>query len=275
VDEQVPPYLILAEPGDTTAVAVAGVLAARHGFQRVEIRTPLEIVLAPRWTHRLNDNGPCCIEFHDGRFLETPAAVLNRLQYIPAPPGFVGADRDYAVTELTALVLSWLTQMDCPVLNRPSPSGIGGALRGQLAWQQLATQAGLKSIELQMTTSTRDFPVRRDFVPRSTASWHADSLPGLRVNEYHWCSERVDTTDPIAVHVIGARASGAAPETILEKCRCLARLAQLDIIRIDLVRSCEGLKFLSADAQPHMADPALSVCVADALEARVPAARAA
>ena len=54
-----------------------------------------------------------------------------------------GADYGYAVQELYAFYLSWLTAWPGTVLNRPSPMGLAGAYRHPSEWMLLGGKAGL------------------------------------------------------------------------------------------------------------------------------------
>src|SRR3954447_3378150 len=100
------PIFILAEPSDATAVAVATLLRRRHGPARVELRTPTELALAPRWEHRLEGGeASTCIALYDGTTLAEPAAIFNRISFVamPALAPLSPEDRAYAQAEMSAL----------------------------------------------------------------------------------------------------------------------------------------------------------------------------
>lgn len=155
------PILVLAHPGDRTAAAVAAWLRRRAGSDRVCIATPEELFLARRWSHALGEAGVRTrIELANGIILgdPPPGAVLDRLRFV-RPPQFArgtAEDREYATMELHALLLSWLASLSCPIVNRPSPRGLGGAERGRLEWLRVAQAAGLPVRRTRATTNARD-----------------------------------------------------------------------------------------------------------------------
>lgn len=54
-------------------------------------------------------------------------------------------DRRYAVAEMQAFLLAWLMSLECPVLNRPSPSNLGGPWWSVAQWVQRARRLGLSA----------------------------------------------------------------------------------------------------------------------------------
>ena len=141
--------LVLCDAGDEGALWAAAGLHARG--RQVTVVQAEALVGAETVEHRLGgrDAGApvVAIRLRDGRRIasDTPAAVLNRLSFLPpAAPGQVAEDdRDYAVQEMNALYLSWLEAMPGPVVNRPAPQGLGGAWRHPAHWIALAARAGL------------------------------------------------------------------------------------------------------------------------------------
>jgi hypothetical protein len=158
------PFLVLAHIGDDTAAEVALRLRRRVGPARVRVVTPEELVLAPSWAHVIDGSGVRTrIRLASGEVIGEPGplAVFNRLRFV-TPIQFDGAataDREYATMELHALVLSWLASMGCPVVNRPSPRGLGGDDRTTLEWLRLASRAGLPVRAMRATTDGRGFAV--------------------------------------------------------------------------------------------------------------------
>ena len=52
-------------------------------------------------------------------------------------------DRTYAAAEIQAFLLAWLSSLECPVLNRPSPSNLGGPWWSLAQWVQRARRLGV------------------------------------------------------------------------------------------------------------------------------------
>ena len=52
-------------------------------------------------------------------------------------------DRKYAAAEMQAFLLAWLMSLECPVLNRPTPSNLGGPLGSAAQWVRRARRLGV------------------------------------------------------------------------------------------------------------------------------------
>src|SRR5262245_50641677 len=99
-------------------------------------------------------------------------------------------DRRYAAAEMQAFLLAWLMSLECPVLNRPTPSNLGGPSWSVAQWVRRARRLGLAAR-----------PVRQCLVYAPGVSYGAEC--------------RVDT-NAIFVDVVGERAflvGGRAPRT--------------------------------------------------------------
>jgi hypothetical protein len=71
--------------------------------------------------------------------------VLTRLPRVGADDllHIVPEDRDYVAAEMNAFLLSWLTRLGCPVVNRPTATSLMGRNLGRERWLVLAARAGL------------------------------------------------------------------------------------------------------------------------------------
>ncbi len=49
----------------------------------------------------------------------------------------------YVSAEMTAFLLSWLSGLDCPILNRPTPNCLSGPGWRQEQWIHLAARLGI------------------------------------------------------------------------------------------------------------------------------------
>jgi len=266
---------VLAHANDETALAVAALLRERHGGHAVAFRTVDEVLAAPCWDHRISASGVMTeIRMHDGVRIggRASSVIFNRVGFVE-PPNFhnaAPADRDYARMELLALLLSWLADPGCPVVNRPAPGGLSGAMHRPLMWSRLAQVAGLTPLAMMATSSTRRFPQARGAVRRPDLSYTSGTFDdGLgRPNDFSWFTAPVDAGH-LSLLAIGGRIPQDAPEGLVESCRRLAQLADTDILRIDLVAqpaSPSGWAFARADSCPHVSDPDSLLRIARLLE---------
>jgi hypothetical protein len=157
-----PVILILAHLDDQTAIRVSAYLRRRLGRERVRIITPEALALAEK----------ICLQFDSHRFAfeiklagggliehEAIAVVFNRMRYAPAPQFTDSSiiDQDYACSELTALWLSWLSSLICPVINPPSSRSLSGPGFSRLEWLQLAASVGMPVCEGDFNSLKTDF----------------------------------------------------------------------------------------------------------------------
>jgi hypothetical protein len=157
-------FLILAQYDDLVAKSVYDHLCDKHGPQSTRFLTADDLAIRTSWT--LHQEGSMLrteMRWSDGQQLssDTITAVLNRLRFITVPQ-FVDAseaDREYAVMEMHAFLLTWLAGLECSVVNRPNPRSLGGELRGTAEWLLLAARAGLPSRRMRFATSARRFPL--------------------------------------------------------------------------------------------------------------------
>ena len=72
--------------------------------------------------------------------------VLTRLTHIWEQElvQIVAEDRRYVVAEMSAFLMSWLSALDCPVLNRPVPGCLSGPSWRPEQWAAAATRADMR-----------------------------------------------------------------------------------------------------------------------------------
>jgi hypothetical protein len=58
----------------------------------------------------------------------------------------VTEDREYVAAEMAAFLLAWLTELKCPVINRPSTTCLCGPGWSAAQWEQAAVQAGIRAV---------------------------------------------------------------------------------------------------------------------------------
>jgi hypothetical protein len=144
-------WLMLADTGDDAAVWAAEGLRHR-GVRPLRVVSGQELAASTLWDHRLDEGGVRTrLRFQDGLEVDDTQlrAVVNRLSGFSVPPAGVSpVDSEYAACERSALLLSWLVSLRCPVLNRPSPASGPGGYRSLGAWRHLAQRAGLRILPL-------------------------------------------------------------------------------------------------------------------------------
>lgn len=107
-----------------------------------------EMLFAGVWEHRVGD-GPVTTRIRISNKLTIESGevsgVLNRISYLPESlfPRMAAPDRAYAAQECTALYMSWIESLRCPVLNPACSQGLCGAIRPPEHWQALAARVGL------------------------------------------------------------------------------------------------------------------------------------
>lgn len=221
-------WLVIAPPEDESADWAARGLA-RRGLAPVRLVAPEQLVYAIASEHRLGRDGVWFTlrtgrgETIDSRRIR---GVLNRIRALPtahlerAGP----EDRDYAVEEWHALLLSWLAAVDGPVVNPPAPAGFGGQPRTGLEWRLLAGQAGLATDPLALDS--------RAAVPLAAG-------PARR--------------PAAAVLVLDGEAFGRVPPPVAEACVRLRQLAGERLLGIVLARDKAGRwRFLDATPLPDL-----------------------
>lgn len=168
--------LVLAEPGDHLAQRLVATTA--DAVETVWL-TPHDLVAA-RWEHRLTASAgsgrPNAVAesrvYHRGRWrdLRRVSATLNRLRVSPPPAAVFSsdADREYAVAERHAMLLSVLAALPGVVVNRPVPPSLAGADLTLAGWLALAASVSLPVRGTALTTDARRHP---------RAGWLACSWP--------------------------------------------------------------------------------------------------
>lgn len=167
--------------------------------------------------------------------------VLNRLYAVPATAlaQVERADRGYATEELLALYTSWLYGLACPVINRPTATGLCGPWPDRSWWVARALSAGL--------------PV---------AAWR---WQGVAIDTGQ-DSEGPDTETLLLLD--GQVVEGRAPVDLLPACTRLAERSKTRLLGLTfLVTPTAGWQFFDATPMPDLSSSgnALADAVASAL----------
>jgi hypothetical protein len=165
--------VILAHGEDEVAAGVERLLRLRASARHVRRIDADELILATTWSHSQREGRTTTtLRFAEGNRIDSDEidVVFNRLDFVAASHFAQSVeDHTYAVAEMSALLLSWLASLCCPVINKPSSRGLTGARRGPTEWMMLAAKAGLPVQDSCFATSSRLF-MRRDLVAHAPVS---------------------------------------------------------------------------------------------------------
>lgn len=149
----------------------------------------------------------------------------------------VPADRAYVAAEMTAFLLTWLSGLPCPVVNRPTPTCLSGPYWRPEQWAYVAAQVGM-----------RVQPVHRRVTPA------VDVGPTV--------------TDGRVVIVVGERCLGDADATLQAQARRLARTAGADLLAVRFNGAGPDATFVSADPWPDLTADATAEALREFMEGR-------
>jgi hypothetical protein len=180
-------------------------------------------VLTPRdlsiggWRHRVGSTDNSAVI--DGRLAraEDIDGVLTRLPVVDESElgRIVAGDRGYVAAEMTAWLAGWLSDLRCPVLNRPSPLHLMGPPWTREQWLLTARRLGIRVVAAQ----------------RSTLDAAAASLPGA----------------VMTVTVVGGRAVGGASVPLSDAAVALAEIARVELLRAHFASNDPDAPFVAAD----------------------------
>ena len=153
------------------------------------------------------------------------AGVLVRVPYVTeAELGhIVRADRAYVASEMMAYLVTWLSRLECPVLNPPSPMSLSGP-----AWrtEEWLVKAGAHGIPVRT--------LRRGSKPFPAAKGPAHQ-PVLQT-----------------VTVVGGKSFGAKDAPTARQAQALARLAGVELLSAVFESTDDGPALVNASSYPHI-----------------------
>lgn len=133
---------ILARADDIAARA----LAFRWATHKAALLTPDDLS-APGWRY-VPGNPDSGIAVIAGRRVPVPEldGVITRLGYVAADDldNLIASERPYASAEMTAFLIGWLSELRCPVINRPRPTCLNGPGWKHEQWQVAASRVGIR-----------------------------------------------------------------------------------------------------------------------------------
>jgi hypothetical protein len=224
-------WLVLCHRDDECAIWIYDGLKHR-GFLPIELVFVEDLAPSQRWWHRIRpQHVEASVSFSKGFSLTSAMlrGVINRARYVPEwidERKLAAEDREYAKQELAAFLVGWLYALPPPILNRPTPLGLGGRVRSAAEWTLLASGAGL-----------------------STSVLHRSSLDSAETPS---CSHD-SMNDLSTVLVVGEDAFGAKTESMEYGCRLLARAAGVSILGVTFRSDDSGnWNFHGASTHPDL-----------------------
>ena len=180
------------------------------------------------WRHHLNVEGSDVAVINgelvdvrdiDAVLIRWPGVFPQELIEIAAE------DRDYVAREMMAFLVSWLSQLRCPVVNTPTPVNLTGPAWRLEQWTHAAAQLGI--------------PVN---VARRRVA------PGA-VN-----SEPVSHPAHATVTVVGERCFGSVDPLLLQQSRQLAHAAGVSLVKVGFSGPDAGSFLAGVDLVPDLTD---------------------
>lgn len=227
--------VILASRHDEAARS----LAARWAGEGAALLTPRGLSVGG-WRHRLGSPSDSAAVI-DGRAVpvEELTGVLTRLWCVGLQDltHIVPPDREYVSMEMSAFLTSWLTQLRCPVLNRPTPNCLAGPNWLPEEWTHRAARLGIpvRPVERRSSLGTPPAP------PRAAEA-------------------------RATVTVAGARCLGAADETLRRHARRLAAHAGVELLDVFFDGDDARARFVGVSLWPDIGSPDLADAMLERLK---------
>jgi hypothetical protein len=219
--------LVLANRGDLAARRLVEAWRA-HDARLVT----LPDLSRPGWRHYLGDSGPE-IAVASGELVPVASiqGVLTRIAWITPEdlPHVVEGDRPYVAAEISAFLIAWLSQLRCPVINRPATNSLMGAPHAAEGWVAIAARVGLVP-----PWTSRAFPAPPE------AAWPAEA---------------------VTVSVLGDRCFGAVDPALADQACRLAAAAGVELLAVTFSHPAADATFLGAHLWPDVSLPELAVAL--------------
>ncbi len=173
----------------------------------------------------------------DGVLVRSPTILESELASITP------SDRSYVAAEMNAFLVYWLSALDRPVLNRPTPRSLGGPGWYPEHWIHCAASVGLQTVPMTRAVSA--------------SGW----------NEAGWG----DHAGPIVeLTILGEQCFGDAEPALVRKARRLAEVSGVDLASFRFDGRAATSRFLMADPFPSLDDEPIALAVLQYLTATHP-----
>jgi hypothetical protein len=168
---------IVASAQDQAAAA----LAARWADRPARLLSPRDLS-RPGWRHHVGGRGEewGVIDGELVRAADLRGAIV-RLPVVREQdlPHVVPEDREYVAAEMNAFLLSWLTSLRCPVLNRATATSLMGPNLSHERWLMLAARAGVSIAGARVQGADVERPRVAGVVTVVGDRWVGDAAPSL------------------------------------------------------------------------------------------------
>jgi hypothetical protein len=155
--------------------------------------------------------------------VEEIQGVVTRLPWVTEHElvSIAPIDRAYVAAEMSAFLAFWLSDLNCPVLNRPLPGSLNGPPWRREQWMFAAKRVGMRVV-----------PERRQL------SFKSGGLP----------PEQLAAS---TVTVVGERCLGQVEGILLEQSRKLAEAANVELLNVQFSDVNSDAAFLNATVYPE------------------------
>jgi hypothetical protein len=173
------------------------------------------------------------------RFIEHELVTINR------------SDRAFVAAEMTAFVTAWLSQLSCPVLNRPSPLSLCGPPWRYEEWTHLACTLKIPAVPRTRSasfTSRRAALVAQEPARATAITVVAKSPPGV------WAPMRSGSLEALECF----NSFGEAHECLHRHARNLAAAAGVGLLQVFFTSADSDAQFLSTCLWPPVHEPPVS-----------------
>ena len=170
-----------------------------------------------------------------GVLVRRPWILQQELTWIAA------ADREFVAAEMSAFLLAWLSQLPCPVLNRPRGSSLCGPNWQPQQWAHMAANVG--------------FPVE-------PSRWQVPPSARAKVEE---TSDRA--LQSVEAVVVGDRCLGDVNDDQAANAKNLAAAAGVALLAVFFGHANGRSRFVAANAMPDLKDSRVADAVREYLSA--------
>lgn len=162
--------------------------------------------------------------------------VLTRLPLVAASElaAIAASDRDYVAAEMTAFLAAWLSELSCPVLNRPTPLCLMGPPLRREEWVHLAAGLGVP-----VAPALRSVPGAAGTGPSGGGA----------------------ASGSVVVSVVGRRCVGETDQSLRAAALAIAETAGVNLLRAVFAGPEDDAAFLGADYWPDVSDPGVAAAV--------------